>query len=520
MPVDTSIYQTTPPPNPLETYGKLIGIKNAQAQNKLLQQQIDMRAGLTSAYQGATDPTTGAIDPNRLLSATGQDPRTAGFQGDINAQAQANTKATAEAQQAQLQNIMAHTQAANAIISSTLSDPGLGKVDLRDKIVQGIQALSTHGDSMMTGATQKQLVDSVPADPQGQYQWIQQKAAENSAIQGKVGDILQRTYGSPVTVDNGQRVIGGVQAPVNPQAGGGALAIPQQAGVQKVTTPGENAALQPTYQQQPDGTYQAVQVPRSALPGASGVAGAPQGMPGSGAPANRLMAPQAAPVAPAGQILGAPPAGVKESQEADIAKFKSDQAAIPLHATNVQSLQKAQTALQALSDASLVKGGGTGAGTSTLAHLRSVVTSLTGAADANTMNYDEAKKYLTDYARQQGAAAHSDLQLQAAQGSNASTDISNAAALDVVKTNIGRERQAIAQVQENPNPTGIGYEAHASSFATSTDPRAFAWNEYNSDEQQKIIKSLTPTAKAKLVASLKIANKYGFTQPEGANGQQ
>lgn len=515
--VDTSIYKSNQPPpapiNPLQMYGQVVATKNALAQNKLLQQQQDLRSGMTAATQASVDPVTGQVDSNKLLGLISQDPRTAWNFGDVNAQTQANTQATAQAQKAQLENGLAHVQAVNSTISGVLGDPGLGKVDMKKKIIGGIVDIVGADGAMLSPQAAAAQIQQIPDDPAGQLAFVRGHANQNLALQGKLEQIL----GSPTYVSTGAQTI----QQRTPTVGGAPMTT---GALTNTTSPETNAALVTTYQKQPDGTFQAIQVPRSSLPGASGVAGGGGGpvappMPAAPSapqqPSGATPGPQAASSPAPSGILAAPPPGVNESQGADIAKFKTDQAAIPTHATNVQSLQKAQTALEALSGPF-----GTGKGTEGLAHLRSVITSLTGYNDASTMSYDEAKKYLLDYAKSQGAAAHSDQQLNAALGSNASTDISNKAALDVVKTNIGRERQAIAQVQENANPTGIGYGAHAAKFATATDPRAFAWNEYSYDEQQKIIKSLTPAQKSKLVNSLNIAKKYGFTQPEGANGQQ
>lgn len=589
--VDTSIYKNiAPPPNLLQTYGQVVGIQNAQQQNRLLQQTQDLRAGMSQAVTAATDPTTGQLDPAKYQALTAADPRTAWNQGDITAQTQGNVTATANARIAQLNNAQAHIQAANGYIAANLGNPQLGVSDQYATIVKGINDMAAHGDSLMTPQERDAMIAQVPqGDPIAQKQFVLNAANQNFAAQKQIQPLIDQAYGTTATVNNGQQIQGGTQQSATR---GGALTV-QPGGVQTQTTPAENAALQPVWVKQPDGTYQQVQVPRSTLPGASGVAppavAAPGGnrlaapaVPGGylttadastasgpmgqqppsttnpgynllrGAMADNYAAPNMPPVmagggptppnatsgtvqtppdtlpanaaaaggarqpAAAAPILAAPPPGVTDSQNADITKYKADQAAIPLRQTNVQSLQKAQTALEALNDTAL----STGKGTEGLNHLRSVITSLTGAGTASTMNYDEATKYLTDYARQQGAAANSDLQLQAAQGSNASTNISNAAALDVVKTNIGRERQAMAQVMAQSNPTGIGYGANAVKFASSTDPRGFAWNSYTAPEQQKIIGGLSPAGKTKLVNSLKIATQYGFTQPEGANAGQ
>jgi hypothetical protein len=205
------------------------------------------------------------------------------------------------------------------------------------------------------------------------------------------------------------------------------------------------------------------------------------------------------------------PLGTSESIAADVGKFKQDQFAIPQGQQSVQSLQKAQLALEASNT------GRTSEGVhNMLATLNTFGVSTQGMAD-NVSSYDLAHKYLMDYARKSGAAAHSDLQLQTSEGANASTGISNQAALDVVHTNIGRERQAIAQNMEAPQ-TGIGYGEHSGKFATNTDPRGFAIDAYKPADLQKMVAGMTATEKAKFYKSAGIAQRLGLLNPAGGGG--
>ena len=127
-----------------------------------------------------------------------------------------------------------------------------------------------------------------------------------------------------------------------------------------------------------------------------------------------------------------------------------------------------------------------------------------------TVNWQVAHKALLDYARQSGAAASSDAQLNAALGSNASTDIDKDAAIHVVQQEIGRQRQRIAAVGEHGDRTGKGYGDHAARFANETDPRAFAVDTYTPEERRALGAELAknPDAKAKFERSLAIARKH------------
>jgi hypothetical protein len=193
--------------------------------------------------------------------------------------------------------------------------------------------------------------------------------------------------------------------------------------------------------------------------------------------------------------------GTPDAIAADVGKFKTDQFAAQAGQTAVQSLQKAQHALE-LSNT----GRSTEGVHNMYAFLQAQGVSTPGLTDS-VMNYDLAHKYLLDYARQQGAAGKTDLQLQTAEGANASTGISQGAALNVIQTNIGRERQKIAQVMEAPNPTGIGYGSHASSFSNNTDPRGFAIDSYTPKQVSDMVSKMTPAEKTKFYKSVGVAQR-------------
>ena len=77
MPLNPNIalgYQGIQLENPLNAYGKVIGIQNAQQQNALakLQMETAMRErdssnALNEAYRSAFNPETGQLDQNALL---------------------------------------------------------------------------------------------------------------------------------------------------------------------------------------------------------------------------------------------------------------------------------------------------------------------------------------------------------------------------------------------------------------------------------------------------------------------
>lgn len=256
----------------------------------------------------------------------------------------------------------------------------------------------------------------------------------------------------------------------------------------------------------------AAQPPPSRVPGAMGTGR----YPGSGG--NRDVSSTDLPTRPGagGTTFEGPAAGQLAAQAKDVEAFKGEQQGIPARETAVQSLDKALKAINLTN---------TGRGAEALNKMKSFIQSMTPAEmnaagidpfKVSTMNYDLAHKYLIDYARSQGSAGGTNLQLQTSQESNASTGISNAAAIDVIKTNIGRERQKIAQVLGAPDPNGIGYGKHAADFAGATDPRAFAFDMYSPAERKKILADVdkSKTSRDKFERSLALAVRLKLVTPD------
>jgi hypothetical protein len=261
------------------------------------------------------------------------------------------------------------------------------------------------------------------------------------------------------------------------------------------TSPATKADLVDTYVLDPKtGQYNRVKVDRGSLPNASGRN--PNGPPGIAGGAGASMGNGAYPGgAPPGPILAAPPQGQPENLQKDIEAYGRDKDLVSKRETSIQSLLKAKHALELTT---------TGRGAEAFQQMRSFINTIGGNVSGVT-NYDTAHKYLLDYARTQAQAAGSNEQLNAALGSSASTSIDPYAAIDVIKTNVGRERQAIAQVLEHKNADGAGYRDHAPKFAGKTSPAGFAIDLYKPEEMAKMRAAMSPTDRAKFEESVGIA---------------
>lgn len=484
---------TIPLQNPNEVLGQAAAAANAVNANRLFQAQT--AAG--QAAQSAIDPSTGLMSQNRLgANLAAMSPQ---FGIAIpQAIAQGQTQATAQ------QDIAA--KQAGYLQSSITAALDMPDAQLHDYVAQAInRGVSMGLVPAATGTKIALQLSNDPAQLRTQLRQIQLGQQAPGAQQDQV-------YGTTGTVNTG----GTLQPIVTPSAArGGGM---QPAGGAMPLTVSPDAAVAPRTVLDANGNPitapSSTFMPPAAVPpqlrgGQTGGAGRypiPAGAPGAGGPA----VPGAG-----GASFAGPAAGVPEMNQADVTQYRADLNDVPNATTRIQTLQNAQSALdQAMS----------GKGSAPVQTLLSVINTFApdmakkiGAADA-AEQYDLAKKYLSDYARRSGAATHSDAQLAAAGASNASPDITNAAAQDVVKLQIGRERQRIAQAQAFGNPTGVGYGQHASQFSTGTDPRAFAWDTYTPAERQQIESTIRPgsDAEKKFNRSLGIAARLRLIQPPSA----
>lgn len=490
----------------------------------------------------------------------------------------------------QAQNAQIKASTANTEQSTATSQQALGEAKQK-RAAQVLYGLSNLPDSELGSAAQQSLQDELKSGTIGQdeynahmnqVQQVLQKSNGNGAslrpyINGMLATTMagpqaaQFLTGTPVDVDNGSQFSGGIRGgigssapgavmstgpsytklpgPANidvgneilPTSGGrpvapgldkgfgpsfqnlegglGTFKNGQQVGntVPYSLSPGQATQLQPRTVQNPDGSYTVVEKQLQQWNPALAPAGSKSG---PGGPLGTGSYPQ--------PPTTSMPLGTTGQLDKDQALFQKDKEALPTLVTGTQSLNKALGALNAVA---------TGSGTEGLAKMRSYATSLgnvvgidTKGVNTQDMNRAELEKYLTDYARQSGTAGRSDAGLEAAFKSNASGSINNAAAQDVVRTNIGRDRQRIAATMSSPNPQGSGHSSYVNDYMTKTDPRGFAWDTYTPQQQQSMLDQAKGTeGKAnpnyqKLAraigeaAKLKLLQQQAFTQ-QNVNAQ-
>ena len=338
--------------------------------------------------------------------------------------------------------------------------------------------------------------------------------------------------GTPTTVNTGQAIQPGMVAGIGtPNAGAFTLSgapvqvWPSRSELAGQTTQIDNNPNSPTYGQQ-------IAVPlvnRLHAQGAGGLTGpAGGGVVGTAGPASPTSPPRLAPAAPGGGAaasgavpVGLPP-GAQTELDASAQHYASDNVAANTFQQRVFPLTQAATALATNPD--------TGPGTGTVNQIKSFLLAqspdvlkqfLPGVDPNKIASYDEAVKYLAQYAMNQPGAANSDMHLGLAQVANASTHISNQAAQQVVQNALGLERmrQAATLQFNDTHPPGSGaqYDRFLSTFATANDPRGFSWDTQTPAQRQAAVTGMTRAAKERLLGSITLARQYGLNG--GAGGQ-
>lgn len=246
---------------------------------------------------------------------------------------------------------------------------------------------------------------------------------------------------------------------------------------------------------------------------------APQGgnalMPGAPAQGggNALM-----PQIPAGPgVVTQLPAGDIAAMEATGAAAGADLAAARQREATFQQdtvpLVKAITALEALGTT------GTGPGTEQINEIKSFLASMgVPAVDLESVkNFDEARKYLVQYAQTVGDTGTND-KLAASFAGNPSIGISNAAAVDVAKTALSLRKLQNAQLMafEASGAPASQYSQFASQFNAQQDPRAYGMDMMTPEARATLIGGLKGDEKSRFVQSLRTAIGLGLVTAPGA----
>lgn len=496
MPQDISgLYPQAPTPvNPLAVAGSVAQLTGLQNQNRLFSQQFAARNAIGQAYRNSIDPKTGELDTNALLQNVAGDPRAAFMAGDVAAQALERRKNQLEIQ---TKNFALQLQKANRVsqvLGAHLADPDLSLKGIQDSLADLMTPDESGQVTMPPQQAALEYIAAGTADSQGKLkqhlmqEWLKTADAK-TALDAKMGQLtwLQR---------------GGSQVPFSYSAVGGM----QQVGPEVANTlsPADRAniglrAAEPVTYAGPGG---AVTMPLGQVAGMRGGGGnafgvAPQG--GAAGQPQMPAAPSLGGYVPYGTQAGAERAG-QFSGEAQ-GEFLKDATGAR---NRVTQLQQALTALQNTT---------TGPGTETRNQIVSFLAAAPGIkqlvpdfAVEKVKNFDEAKKLMQQYASATAAKTGvSELSLATALTSNANTSMSQLAASDILKVQMGLERYKMAQARAF-NDAGVpasDFQKWSAAWNRGHDPRGFVWDMLPKSAREAALKNMSAADKRALGQTLK-----------------
>jgi hypothetical protein len=460
--LDTSFYPKAPQNSLIDTLSTVAGIKNLAEQNKLLQgQQKQQDISIDQAKVDLAHKHYEGLA--NLVGSIAQDPRAGTAEGPA----------------------LIQQYAANAV--------KLGYV---------------------TPEAADAALSTMPQDPTQIPQWLQTMNTQILDGAQRFGQI----YGTPTMINDGSRI---VPATVSPITGVRPIGAP----IEQTLSPETRADLVQTK----DAQGRTVLVPKGNVLTQAGInpmTAQPQSAPTG--QENRLIPATAAPSVesqplpaaqtqnPLGGVVASPaPSELETLSRASAAstdKFNQDIAREGAFQQDILPLEKARDALVALGTT------GTGPGTEQLNEVRSFLTSMGIISPTEELqNFDKARKYLVQYARGAGDVGTND-KLAAAFAGNPSLGISNAAAVDVVKTAISLRRFQNAQVRAfaTTGDSPAEYNKWMTEFNSKQDPVAYGFDMMDGAQRQKYFKGLSAPEKTKFLSSLKTATELGVIAPPSA----
>ncbi|CAD6548611.1 hypothetical protein LMG28727_04862 [Paraburkholderia kirstenboschensis] len=203
MPIDPSIALNAnrpAPVNPLQQALSVAQFRYMNSNGQALQQQLDSNRATSEAYQQATDPTTGAVDNNKLVGILSQDPRAAYNLPQVMQGIQNLKQANQTYQTGQVK--LSSDQIDNAAKMNTMIYQRLSTLDPNDpkfsaKVMQnGVDLINQfHADPAMVMSH----LQGIPQDPAGRQAWLQRGLA---SVSGTLENLKAMTP-NPTQVDTG-----------------------------------------------------------------------------------------------------------------------------------------------------------------------------------------------------------------------------------------------------------------------------------------------------------------------------
>lgn len=468
--------------NPLATMLQVGQYKQLQQSSRRLQMDTDANQAVGQAIQANTgaDGTVNllgvqkqlASNPTAAYNLQGATGTNLVQQGQQTANGQAQLSLTSDQQQHMAQQL-----------GTLLAKPDLS---FSDAVQTAASAGKLYG---LPDAVIQRSIAAMPTEPGELKSYIQARVASLQAPGAQLGTMTP----NPTQVDDGATK---QYIDTNPISNPGIVGTT----VQNKLSPGLATQRVPTVMPngQPGTVSFGSTVPPNLLPPA---------MQGGSQPAapGRYPQPQAQQggFMPSGLAPGVAEAATAAGQGAG-QQLLADQAANASSGARINMLQNAGDALTKAQ---------TGTGADKLNAVRGLVATLGGPAD-KVASYDEANKYLTQYAQQKAASFgnSTDAQLSAAMTGNGNTHISNLAAQDVVKVNLALERmdQARMQAWQNAGLQPAQYATWKSQFGATMDPRVFVADQLDPAKVGAMVKKMNPKEQATFRTQYNWAVQNGY----------
>lgn len=454
--------------NPMAALGGTIQTLNGLQQLRQNQMQLQANQVFSDAYRQAVQPD-GTVDFNKLQSLAAQGGAGAylpQFMGQVaqqrNQQQQYDTS--------KLDMAIKQQQQIRANIGSLALDPDIGNVDMTDKIASQITQAVQNGILPIGQGVRE--IKSIPTDPASQKAWInnhlmsslsgeqQLQALKPTLTQVQQGGGTSLVATNPITAQ--PRVVGTFQNSLSPEQ----LAAPKEV-VDTATGRKQQITTQEWLQDR--------------------------------ARANAGQQPLYSDLSSADTA----------ANEAAGKQYSADLANASGYANRLYTLNQALSGLQ---------GATTGQGSEGLQNLKSILTTFnvplpSGGVDS-VKNFDEANKYLTQYATAQasGLGENTDSKLATVLSGNASTHINNLAAQDVVRATIGMEQMKNAQLKafQESGLAPAQYQKFATQFNQKINPGVFVWNNMTNAAKHKFFDSLTGDQQEQFYRQHQIAVQNGW----------
>jgi len=485
MPLDYTIplKAQVPQTNPLQTAMQAAQFRMSNLNAQALQQGIDANNAASEAFKQATDPN-GNTDYNKFRSIMAQGA------GAYNLPQINNSILDAQ----QKQQTLDTGKLEQAIKVQSGLRQGLGSL-MQKRDLTAADILGFAGTQLQAGAVTPQVVaaevQSMPQDPAQLRQWLAQHY--QAALSGETQ--LRAMTPTPTLVDQG-----GTAKYVDTNA----LTNPGIIGTQvtKTLTPAEQVSQVGTYQNGQPGTKPLGQVAQDQ--------GFGNLVPGGASGNGRYPGAQPAQPTAGGFNPTSAPTGESTAMEGSAKQWDADRA----NAGGVPGrLYQLQSALGA------VQKGDIGPGSAAVNQAKSFILAHAGefpGVDASKIeSYDEANKYLTQYASAKAGAlgGGTDSKLATTLAGNASTHISQLAAENVIKANIGLERMDKAMTDAFA-ATGLPANQYANwklQWAGKVDPNVFI-ADVAPDKVRAAYNKMSPKQQAQFKETYNWAAQSGYIE--------